>query len=355
MQQPSCKAHPTQVQHKFCKDADCWTPLCPKCAAEHHRSHNVVEFGILSYEARSAKEKLLQAKKGDLMSIKRLLDGIDAFRGQLNDTQEKRREEANKLKINVTNRIDKIVSEDGGKYGELAERLVRLQGSLRECYEGQSQEMRKIPELADAVISKGTVEDLRTFFEMCQNGVETDAEVVECKKEVDLLREAIEEFVMMDPLFGFDKALYEEPKAAVPFQLEVLTLLSEEKKLQELLSSDLAEKDSPSPSKKSLRMQDDTGTGNGSDKVIARTSSSSAGKSKAYPGNIITRGLSSKKSVGQRPFSTRNNPPGFFKGYSPHLTLASATPSKATSLSTTKPPTACSSRLLTRRGLVQAK
>eukprot|EP00826_Nyctotherus_ovalis_P018266 TRINITY_DN1544_c0_g1_i6.p1 TRINITY_DN1544_c0_g1~~TRINITY_DN1544_c0_g1_i6.p1 ORF type:complete len:323 (+),score=111.13 TRINITY_DN1544_c0_g1_i6:113-1081(+) len=322
MQQPSCKAHPTQVLHKFCKNADCWTLLCPKCAAEHHRNHNIVEYGILSYEARSAKEKLLQAKKGDLMSIKRLLDGIDGFKGQLNDTQEKRREEANKLKINVANRIDKIVNEDAGKCGELVERLIRLQSSLKDFYEGQSQEMSKIPELADAVISKGTIEDLRTFFEMCQNGVETDAEIVECKKEVDLLREAIEEFVMVDPLFEFDKALYEEPKTAVPFQLEVLTLLSEEKKLQELLSSNLAEKDSLSPSKKLLKMQDDTGAGNGSDTVVARTSSSSAGKSKVYPRNIITRGLSSKKSVGQRPFSTRNNPPGFFKGYSPCLTLA---------------------------------
>jgi hypothetical protein len=268
---------------------------------EYHKNHNVVEYRILSFEARSAKEKLLQAKKGDLMSIKRLLDGIDAFKGQLNDTKDKRKEEAHKLKLNVSNKIDKVMNEGDVKCEELMNRLTRLQNSLKESYEGQAQEMSKIPELADAVISKGTIEDLRTFFEMCQNGVETDAEIIECKKEADHIREAIEEFIMIDPLFGFDKALYEEPKSS--FQLEVLTLLSEENKLEEFLSSNLTERETSSPSKKYIKVGDN---------MTIRTSSST--KSKVYPGSIITRGLSSKKSVGQRPCSTRNNLPGFFKG-----------------------------------------
>jgi len=302
MQQSPCKSHPNQVLHKFCKNQECWLLVCPKCALEHHKNHNIVEYGILSFEARSAKEKLLQAKKGDLMSIKKLLDGIDAFKGQLNDTKEKRKEEAHKLKLNVSNKIDKIINEGNVKCEQLMNRLIKLKNSLKESYEGQTQEMSKIPELADAVISKGTIEDLRTFFEMCQNGVETDAEIIKCKKEADYIREAIEEFIMIDPLFGFDKALYEEPKSS--FQLEVLILLSEEKKLEELLSNNLTERETMSPIKKEIKVGDN---------MTIRTSSST--KSKAYPGSIVAKGVSSKKTVGQRPWSTRNNLPGFFKGY----------------------------------------
>ena len=132
--------------------------------------------------------------------------------------------------------------------------------------------------------------------------METDAEIIKCKKEADYIREAIEEFIMIDPLFGFDKALYEEPKSS--FQLEVLVLLSEEKKLEELLSNNLTERETMSPINKQIKVGDD---------MTIKTTSST--KSKAYPGSIVTKGVSSKKNVGQRPCSTRNNLPGFFKGY----------------------------------------
>eukprot|EP00826_Nyctotherus_ovalis_P001299 TRINITY_DN10191_c0_g1_i9.p1 TRINITY_DN10191_c0_g1~~TRINITY_DN10191_c0_g1_i9.p1 ORF type:complete len:486 (+),score=89.87 TRINITY_DN10191_c0_g1_i9:73-1530(+) len=210
--EPNCKKHAGQKQRKFCKSTECWTRVCPKCAGEEHKEHDVIEYSNLLQEAKNAKEVLIQAKKGDLMSIRRISESTSAFKAQLHEIQLRRREEARLAIINITARINKVADETGQRFEELLNNVLNLEDALENSYHTQMQEVSKIPKLADAVISMGTTDDLRTFFEMCQEGSETNAEVLEYKQAADGIRQNIEELAMTDPLsfvFGFDKSIYE--------------------------------------------------------------------------------------------------------------------------------------------------
>ena len=215
--EPDCNEHIGQKKPKFCMNLDCWKKICSKCATERHKGHNVIEYANLPREAKSVKEILIQSKKGDLMSIRRIIESINSFKIYLHEVKTKRKEEARLAVMNITERINKVSEETNQRFEELHNSILYFEETLKESYETQAQEVSKIPELADAVISMGTVDDLKTFFEMCQEGSETNAEVMKYKKTADYIRQNIEEFAMTDPLsfvFGFDKSIYERPKTS---------------------------------------------------------------------------------------------------------------------------------------------
>lgn len=210
-----CDAHPGRKLNKFCKNSNCWTQVCPKCAAELHKGHKVVEYGTLISEAMSVKENLLQIKKGDLLSIKRIINNATTLQTQLKEAQQKRKEEKLLAESHVLSKIGAIASEGEAKYKELNEMLGRLHDKLKNIHNTQAQELSKIPELANAVIAEGTIEDLKTFFEMCQQGSESNVEILQHKKRADKLRKCIEEYAMQTPfqfVFKLNKSLFEALK-----------------------------------------------------------------------------------------------------------------------------------------------
>lgn len=237
---PLCKIHPDQRLLKFCKNLGCWTRLCSKCVVDFHRGHQVVEYTNLSNEARSVKEKLLQARKGDLISLKRILSNVSKLETQLKEAEERRKEDKKLAETHLLSKLQKVAEDESLKFGQLSETLRRLQKALSDTHESQAQEVAKIPELADAVISQGTMEDLRTFFEMCQQGVESNSEIYEYKRNADSLREGVQRFASQSP---FDFAFRLDDSITLSQLPE--TSLNSERSLKETLSRTLTSKELP--------------------------------------------------------------------------------------------------------------
>ena len=210
-----CDHHPNQKQDKFCKNNGCWTRLCSKCASESHKGHRIVDYVTLTQEALSVKENLLQVKKGDLMSLKRIMNNVASLQSQLKEVQEKRNEDRKLSETHIITKIESIAKEGDTKFKELEKMIEKLHKQLKDSHNSQAQELTKIPELADAVITEGTIEDLKTFFEMCQQGIESNMEIRDYKKTADSLRENVENFAMQNPfqfVFNTEKSLFDELK-----------------------------------------------------------------------------------------------------------------------------------------------
>eukprot|EP00826_Nyctotherus_ovalis_P063380 TRINITY_DN9290_c0_g1_i18.p1 TRINITY_DN9290_c0_g1~~TRINITY_DN9290_c0_g1_i18.p1 ORF type:complete len:498 (+),score=115.53 TRINITY_DN9290_c0_g1_i18:192-1685(+) len=233
----NCKAH-GQKARKLCKNPECWVRICPKCANTSHKGHEVAEWSQIVQEANAAKDKLLQVKKGDLITIKRILDGMGNLDAQLNELQEKRREDARRVQTSVLSRIAKTSEETELEYSSLKTRLADGQKDVDGLYKSLLQEISKLPVLANAVISKGTADDLRTFFEMCKKGSEVNGEIFDQKQSVDELKQSIEDFSAINPLafsFAFDKSFTEEPTSSNIFSTQNLSL-HEDRELNKTLS-----------------------------------------------------------------------------------------------------------------------
>eukprot|EP00826_Nyctotherus_ovalis_P009785 TRINITY_DN1258_c0_g2_i1.p1 TRINITY_DN1258_c0_g2~~TRINITY_DN1258_c0_g2_i1.p1 ORF type:complete len:580 (+),score=139.77 TRINITY_DN1258_c0_g2_i1:89-1828(+) len=201
---PACKAHQNQRLTKFCKNTNCWSRICPKCAIESHKGHQVVEYTILSKEARNAKEKLLQARKGDLVSLKRILDTVNTLSTQLKEAEEQQKEDKKLAEAYLLSKIEKAAEESTSRLSQLSETLHKLRKSLKASHDTQEHELQKIPQLADAVMAQGTAEDLKTYFEMCQQGVKSNSEIFEYKRNATLVREAVQRFAEVKPFdFAF--------------------------------------------------------------------------------------------------------------------------------------------------------
>eukprot|EP00826_Nyctotherus_ovalis_P038306 TRINITY_DN3582_c0_g1_i6.p1 TRINITY_DN3582_c0_g1~~TRINITY_DN3582_c0_g1_i6.p1 ORF type:complete len:752 (-),score=224.72 TRINITY_DN3582_c0_g1_i6:89-2344(-) len=212
MKRDDCSVHCGKRLEMFCEEFGCWKRVCARCVQEFHQGHRVIAYSELTNEAKSQKEKLIRAKKGDVMSLKKILEALDSLQIQLGTAQRRKKIEAKQAEINIAARIQKAVKDGESRFMELYEELLKVKTTLKECFDMQSQEVMRIPELADAVIAQGTLEDLQTFFEMCQNGVESNIEIVNYKKNVDWLRKNVEDFITINPLnllFGFDKSIYE--------------------------------------------------------------------------------------------------------------------------------------------------
>jgi len=285
MKKDDCSFHIGEKQDMFCEEFRCWKQICMKCAQESHIGHKVVEYSELIAEAKKQKEKLIRAKKGDVMSLKKILETLDVLQIQLATAQKKRIIEAKQAEINVAARIQKLTKESETRSMELNEELLKIKTTLKESFEAQSEEITKIPDLADAVIAHGTLEDLQTFFEMCENGVESNIEIVSYKKSIDWLRKKIEEYITINPLsllFAFDKSIYEAADLT-EIQMSEITVKTQ-------CNKNIIDKESP-------KIQSATGF---AQKKHARTNSTIIGTAKP----IIKEGNDSSKYLQK---TTRNN------------------------------------------------
>jgi len=207
----NCKVHYGQKLKRLCKDTGCWVKICLKCANTSHKGHNVIEWNSVIQDANTAKDKLLQAKRGDLITIKRILDGMNSLEVQLNESREKRQINIKKVQENVLAQINKIVEDSELEYNNIKNKLYDTHKGIKEVHDSLVQEINKLPALTDAVLSKGTADDLKIFFEMCKKGSETNAEIFYQKKNLDNIKQTIEDFTVFNPLpFNFDKLLEEE-------------------------------------------------------------------------------------------------------------------------------------------------
>lgn len=245
MKREDCSVHSGKRLEMFCEEFGCWKRVCPRCAQEFHQGHRVIAYSELTNEAKSQKEKLIRAKKGDVMSLKRILEALDTLQIQLGTAQRRKKIEARQAEVNIAARIQKAVKDGESRFMELYEEVLKVKTMLKECFDVQSQEIVRIPELADAVIAQGTLEDLQTFFEMCQNGVESNIEIVNYKKNVDWLRKNVEDFITVNPLsllFGFDRSIYE---AADLTQVQIPEAAVKIPPASELLKNAAIDKDPP--------------------------------------------------------------------------------------------------------------
>jgi hypothetical protein len=212
---PICEMHIDQRLNKFCKNNDCWIKMCGQCAIELHKGHRIVDYSTLTHEAMSVKENLIQVKKGDLMSLKRIMNNVAELQSQLKEARERYKEDRRISELHIISRIENVAKEEESKFKELDTMIMRFHKRIKEIHNVQAQELEKIPELANAVVTEGTIDDLKTFFEMCQQGIESNTEILEYKKRADTLREDVEDFVMQNPFqfaFNFNKSLFEELK-----------------------------------------------------------------------------------------------------------------------------------------------
>jgi hypothetical protein len=198
MKATECKLH-NQKLLKFCKNLSCWVQICSKCAIESHIGHQIIEYKNLQQETRNAKETLIQSKRGDILSVKRILASISSLQEKLQSTQEKRKEERKQIETQIMAKLQAAEKEDRASYEELSKGIKRYCEQLNEYYNVQVQEVDKIPSLADAVITKGTIDDLKTFFEMCKEGSENHAEISQYKNTCDTMKKNVEDYVVQKP------------------------------------------------------------------------------------------------------------------------------------------------------------
>eukprot|EP00826_Nyctotherus_ovalis_P040003 TRINITY_DN3890_c0_g1_i2.p1 TRINITY_DN3890_c0_g1~~TRINITY_DN3890_c0_g1_i2.p1 ORF type:complete len:504 (-),score=153.78 TRINITY_DN3890_c0_g1_i2:564-1967(-) len=198
-----CDLHPGQKLHKFCKSLSCWAQVCSKCITKSHSGHQIIEYKSLQQETKNAKEILIQSKKGDLLSVKRILSSVVSLQERLEGTQEKRREERRQAEQQFMARIETAEKEDKASCEELSQGIQKYLQQLNDYYNVQALEVEKIPSLADAVLTKGTIDDLKTFFEMCKEGSENHAEISQYKNTCDVMKKNVEEYIVQKP-FSFE-------------------------------------------------------------------------------------------------------------------------------------------------------
>jgi len=196
----NCKLHHGQKLRKFCMKPECWIKVCPKCASDKHKGHKVVDRAVLSQEAKVANNKLFQVKKSELVLIGQFIESTVNLRAQLKDMHEKRRNEIKAIESDLLAKMQKINRSEELKVTELENKMTTLEDKLKELHRAQTKEAERIPELASAVITKGTIDDLKTFFEMCQKGVEVNNELLEYKKKIDEIKENIEDYIIINPV-----------------------------------------------------------------------------------------------------------------------------------------------------------
>eukprot|EP00826_Nyctotherus_ovalis_P026177 TRINITY_DN2043_c0_g1_i9.p1 TRINITY_DN2043_c0_g1~~TRINITY_DN2043_c0_g1_i9.p1 ORF type:complete len:466 (+),score=98.12 TRINITY_DN2043_c0_g1_i9:146-1543(+) len=235
----NCKVHYGQKLRKFCMKPECWAKVCPKCATDKHKGHKVVDRLVLSQEAKAANNKLFQVKKSEILSISKFLETIESMQTQLREIHEKRKCEAKAFELDMLAKISKVVQEEALKVTELEGQILALYNQLKETHKSQTQETSKIPELANAVIAKGTIDDLKTFFEMCQKGMEGSGELGEYRKRMEQVKENIEDYTILNPVnFLIGSGLLHDGKI-VSSPHSLLLSLPQSKHTEEIMNDSL--------------------------------------------------------------------------------------------------------------------
>jgi len=220
---------------------ECWVSICYKCVTETHKGHKIIDLIYLSQEARNTKDKLVKTKRSDLASINHLIEGIKSLNVKLNEMHKKRQIDLKTLEENLIEQLRKIAEKEELQYNELTNEVIEVQKKLKESYNSQEKEIDKLPELAEAVISKGTLDDLKTFFEMCQNGLEANSEIFQYKESTDKVKKEVESYMFANPfacLSNFNSLISKDSKLLR--KRSISSFLVEEKQLEELMNNSLS-------------------------------------------------------------------------------------------------------------------
>ncbi len=195
--------HDGAKKRKFCKDSGCWERLCPHCAQERHRGHNVVDFATVLGEVKTAKEKVALAKSVALGEYKDLALGMEHMQRRFGDRQNRICLDARKIELDIEGKI-KSMSQAISRHKE------RLQGLLRRGFEGietgkveLGRTINKLSKLVEQIATKGESQDIRLFFETYTKGRDPDREL---KRMKDCMAEADKEltaFESLDPCVFF--------------------------------------------------------------------------------------------------------------------------------------------------------
>jgi hypothetical protein len=154
----------------------------------------VIELFALVTEAKTAKEKLMKAKKSDLAALKAAIDGLTAMSSQIAYTQNKFQEEAKIIEMNFLAKIKSAVQENELKCKEMQEKVLESKDNVNDMYNTQSKELARITDLTNAVLTKGSDEDFKIFFEMCEKGMQSNAEVIERKSMIEVMKATVKDF-----------------------------------------------------------------------------------------------------------------------------------------------------------------
>jgi len=233
-----CKLHSGQKLKKLCQK--CWVQVCSKCTIETHKGHKAIDWQVFLNEAKQAKEKLIQARSGDILSVKKLIESTSTLRTRLNETEDKRKTSIKDIEQKVISKIKEIAKNVEGESLRLNGESVALLEKLKELCTAHMHEVGKIPELADAVISQGTIEDLKTFIEMCQKGTEVNSEILEYKKIADDMKKTVEDFISTNPfkfLLPFNEPL--KPKELSSKNSDTLNSFLEDNELEMTVNESL--------------------------------------------------------------------------------------------------------------------
>jgi len=189
-----CKEHIGQKVRKFCKSPECWMKTCPKCATEFHKGHKVIDLFGLVTETKAAKEKLIRTKKNDLATLKAIGDGLTAMNLQVSTTKNKFQEEAKIIEMNFLAKIKSVVEENELKCKEMQAKILEFKENVNDMYNTQSKELARITELTNAVLTKGSDEDFKIFFEMCEKGMQSNSEIAERKSMMEVIKATVKDF-----------------------------------------------------------------------------------------------------------------------------------------------------------------
>jgi hypothetical protein len=174
--------------------------VCLKCVKERHKEHEVIGYAKLKTEAKRVEKELVQMKRGDILSIKQIREEVINLRNQLNNSITKHKEELKFLITSILSNAYEVSKEVELHTTRLRENLGVFEDSLQSFYYAQEEEVRKLPEVANAVITQGTTADLRIFFEMCKDGIGINTELLGYKSNVDSIKSDVEEFIISNSL-----------------------------------------------------------------------------------------------------------------------------------------------------------
>ena len=183
---------------KICMKTESSIRVRPKCTTTR------IDWLVLSQELKESKEKLVQAKKSDLISINHLIDEVKNLEMKLNEIHGKKKHKAKTFEETIITKLRKLIEEKETYYNELKAEIVELQSKLKGLQNVKLREIEKLPGLAETVLTTGTLSDLKAFFDICQKELENNEEISQCKKKTDRVKQIVESYMKtnsFDPLF----------------------------------------------------------------------------------------------------------------------------------------------------------
>ena len=103
-----CEKHKDTKRRYFCKESSCWASICPICAEEEHKDHNVIDKIVLQSEIKAENENRVRECTQLSNTLKGILKEFDSFTNRLIRKQQKVSSEEKKLESNLANQIKQM-------------------------------------------------------------------------------------------------------------------------------------------------------------------------------------------------------------------------------------------------------